>query len=81
MTPPLGLADGQRLLRISDTELWNRYLALGGSGDLNRLRGHVHGHDCPDPREHNLIAQALNDAFVEAGHDHPVGYRDLYTQT
>lgn len=76
--PDLSLADGQRQLRLSDTELWNRYLALGGTRDLSQLREHVHNSNCPDQHEHNIIAQALNDAFLDEGHDHPVAYRHLY---
>ncbi|MFI5845007.1 hypothetical protein ACIA8K_35430 [Catenuloplanes sp. NPDC051500] len=77
-TPQLSLADGLRQLRLSDTELWNRYLALGGTGDLHQLRDHVRGGTCPDRHDHNIIAQALNDAFVDEGHDHAVAYHDLY---
>jgi hypothetical protein len=74
----LTLDDGQRQLGLSDTELWTRYLALGGNNPLHRLREHVHSNSCPDPHEHNIIAQALNDTYVDRGHDHPVAYRHLY---
>jgi hypothetical protein len=70
----LTLADGQRQLALTDTELWTRYLALGGSGDIRHLRDHVRAVDCPDDHDHKVIAQSLNDAFVERGHDHPVAY-------
>ena len=30
----------------------------------------------PDDYQHNLIAQALNEYFIELGQDHPVAYRD-----
>ena len=73
-TTKLTLADGQRQLALTDTELWTRYLALGGSGDIRRLRDHVLAVDCPDDHEHKVIAQCLNDAFVERGYDHPVAY-------
>jgi hypothetical protein len=73
----LTLADGQRQLALTDTELWTRYLALGGSGDIRHLRDHVRAVDCPDDHDHKVIAQSLNDAFVERGHDHPVAYHHL----
>jgi hypothetical protein len=76
---PLGLAEGIRVAGISDTELWMRYLAIGGSGTLEQVLAHVASADCPDEHEHNVIAQALNDTFLEQGHDHPVGYRHLYS--
>ncbi len=71
------LADGQRQLGLTDTELWIRCLALGGSRDLRRLTDHVYAVSCPDGEEHKVIAQCLNDAFVERGHDHPVAYHHL----
>lgn len=73
-TPALSLADGQRLLRLSDTELWYGYLAIGGTNEPEQLRRHVHARHCPDPADHDIIAQALNDAFVEAGHPHTATY-------
>jgi hypothetical protein len=76
----LSLADGLRQLGLSETELWNRYLALGGNNTLDQLREHVHSSNCPDPHDHNVIAQALNDAYLDRGHDHPVAYRHLYQQ-
>jgi hypothetical protein len=71
------LADGQRQLALTDTELWIRYLALGGFGDIRHLTDHVRAVDCPDSGEHKVIAQSLNDTFVERGHDHPVAYHHL----
>ncbi|HEX4729566.1 MAG TPA: hypothetical protein VH298_17280 [Jatrophihabitans sp.] len=76
--PPLGLADGLRLSRLSYAELWIRCLALGGSGTVDELRRHIKSDDCPDDHEHNIIAQALNDRYLEQGRDHPVGYRHLH---
>ena len=72
------LADGQRQLALTDTELWVRCLALGGSSDIRHLIDHVRAADCPDSDEHRVIAQSLNDAFVERGHDHPVAYHHLH---
>ena len=74
----ISLADGQRQLALTDTELWTRYLALGGRGDIRQLMNHVRAGDCPDSDEHKVIAQSLNDAFVERGHDHPVSYHHLH---
>ena len=76
--PPLHLADGLRLAGLSYADLWTRYLALGGAGSLDQLCDHMNSADCPDEHEHNIIAQALNDVFVDEGRDHPVAYRHLY---
>jgi hypothetical protein len=32
-----------------------------------------------DSYQHNLIAQALNEHFIELGKNHPVGYREVAT--
>jgi hypothetical protein len=72
------LAAGQRQLALTDTELWIRYLALGGSGTIGHLTDHVRADTCPDSDEHKVIAQTLNDTFVERGHDHPVAYHHLH---
>lgn len=76
--PPLSLADGLRLSGLDDTDLWARYLALGGAGTIDQLRAHIGSGVCPDDHEHNVIAQALNEAFLDQHQDHPVGYRHLY---
>ena len=76
--PPLSLADGMRLAQLTYLELWTRYLALGGSETINQLRRHIEADECPDDHEHNVIAQALNESYLEQDHDHPVAYRHLY---
>ncbi len=65
---PLSLAAGRRPLRVSTTSF------RAGPATLRRLRGHVPGSDRPDRYEHDIIARALNDAFVERGHGHPVAH-------
>jgi hypothetical protein len=36
----------------------------------------VYGVLQPDPYEYDLIAQAINEWFIERGQNHPVGYWD-----
>jgi hypothetical protein len=60
---------------IDISELWLRYLAIGGNGTEAELSFHVRSEECADDHEHNLIAQAINEAFLDRGDDHPVGYR------
>lgn len=76
--PRLSLADGFRLSTLTYPELWARYVALGGAGTIEHLRRHIESRDCPNDHEHNVIAQALNDSYLEQGRDHPVAYRHLY---
>ena len=37
----------------------------------------AHGLIRPDSHEHNLIAQAINECFIERDENHPVGYQEL----
>lgn len=69
------LRDGMDLADLSMTELWLRYIALGGNSSMNEMARHVTGEDRPDDHEHNAIAQAINESFIERDEDHPVAYR------
>lgn len=73
----LTLQDGLRRVGLDYPDLWQRYAALGGNGTESDLRRHVASGACGDDHEHNLIAQAINEAFLEAGQDHPVAYHHL----
>jgi hypothetical protein len=73
----LSLADGWDLSGISRTELWLGYLSLGGHPSQERMEAYAHGLIRPDCHEHNLIAQAINETFIEREESHPVGYQDL----
>lgn len=72
------LVDGMDLAGLDYPALWFRYLALGGNGTAAALREHVLSDDCPSAAEHNLIAQAINEVFLERGENHPVAYQHLY---
>lgn len=71
----LSLADGLRLSTLTYTQLWTSCLALGGVGTIADVRRHVESDICPDDHDHNVIAQALNEVYVDQGRDHPVAYR------
>jgi hypothetical protein len=78
-TPRAGfsLSDGWDLSGLTLTELWLRYLGLGGSASPAQLEGYASGHVAPDSYQHNLIAQAINEHFLDHGEDHPVSYQDI----
>jgi hypothetical protein len=66
----LGLAlSGLRL-----TELYAGYLAVGGTLPLDAVAAVLDGHRDAPALEHDYLAQALNDDFVDHGHNHPVAY-------
>ena len=60
---------------MSAHDVWLKYFAVGGNGSLDDVERWLDSGDSPG-REHNLLAQALNDVFTERGLDHPVAYRD-----
>jgi hypothetical protein len=69
------LFDGLQLSGMSPHELWLRYYAVGGDATELEVEACTLGLLTPDPYEHNLIAQALNEHFIDRGEDHPVGYQ------
>jgi hypothetical protein len=71
----LTLREGLDLAGIGIDDLWQRYVALGGDGTRARLEWQVDRPDSADDHEHTLIAQAINEVFLERGADHPVAYR------
>ena len=72
------LGEGMDLAGISFDELYLRYTCLGGNGSEATVRAHLANVDHASHHEHNLVAQALNEVFLERGQDHPIAYRDLY---
>ena len=69
------IADGRRRLGMSALTLWIGYFGVGGNGTLAEVEGWSSGTVEPSDRDHDFLAQALNDEFVEHGLDHPMRYR------
>jgi hypothetical protein len=59
---------------LSQGELWLRYFELGGMSTELQLEAFVYGALEPTVHDHDLIAHALNERFVELGGNHPVPY-------
>ena len=72
--PELDVTEGLRRSQLSLTELWIRYLAIGGSAGELEFEAYLLGLLRMDIYQHNLIAQALNEFFLDLGEGHPVGY-------
>ena len=70
----MSLVDGLDLSGMSYDQLWLRQVAIGGNLGVLEVEAYVLGLLPTDAHRHNLIAQALNEHFVERGQDHPVGY-------
>jgi hypothetical protein len=61
---------------LSQGELWLRYFELGGMSTALEVEVEaiLFGTLLPTPHDHDVLAQALNERFVELGGDHPVPY-------
>jgi hypothetical protein len=60
--------------RLSHAELWLRYFELSGMYGGNELEAVLCGLLVPSTREHDIIALAINERFVELGGGHMVPY-------
>jgi len=81
--PPTGdddsgtsLRTGFSLSEMDLSELWVACIGLGGSFTKQRLEEGLRGTHTFSGRDHDVVAQALNDHFTERGQDHPVAYHD-----
>ena len=61
---------------LSQADLWLRYCEVGGMSTALEVEAFVFGTLVPSAHEHDLLAQALNDRFVELGGNHPVPYSE-----
>jgi hypothetical protein len=79
MTPERGLSllDGMTRSGMRFDELWLRQLGLGGDAGLLEVEAYVLGVLEVDRYQHDLLAQAINECFLERGENHPVAYRSL----
>jgi hypothetical protein len=75
----MSLRAGLALSGLSHEQLWLRCLAVGGTFSRDGLDAALSGRRRLTTYEHNVIAQALNDFFVERGQNHPVAYADELT--
>jgi hypothetical protein len=55
-------------------ELWLRQLGIGGDAGRLEVEAYVLGLLTADAFQHDVLAQALNEYFIEHDWDHPVGY-------
>jgi len=60
---------------MSFDDLWLAYFALGGARPPDMLRSYLRG-TATQPMDYDVLAQALNESFVDAGGNHPVPYCD-----
>jgi hypothetical protein len=70
------LRAAQEHLGLTLIQVWIAYISVGGDAPLRVVRGWLVGLSEPSDREHDFMAQSLNDYFVERGLDHPVPYAE-----
>ena len=74
---PIDLLDRYRVdAHLSNGELWLRYFELGGMRTGADLEAYLLGILQPSIHDHDVIAHALNERFVEMGGNHPVPYSE-----
>ena len=64
------LDTARRQVRISPTELFVDYFALGGTADLSRMQAHLHGvRFALDAHQHDVAIHALNERLIALGRE------------
>ncbi len=61
---------------LTQADLWLRYVEVGGMSTALEVEAFLFGTLVPSDHDHDLVAQALNDRFVELGGNHPVPYSE-----
>lgn len=70
----LGLAEGMALSRLTFEDLWLLQVAIGGTAGQVEVEAYVLGVLDPDEHSHDVIAQAMNEHFLDAGQAYSVSY-------
>jgi len=71
---PDELEVGRRLAGLGLREPWWTYLGFGGNQLMNVLQQELDGTLPISDIEHDMIAHAINEEFVDLGGDHPIPY-------
>jgi hypothetical protein len=77
-TPPAApgpLEATRRRLGLSTHDVWIGYFEVGGNGSPADVAGWLADESGLPAREHDFLAQSLNDVSVDRGLNHPVPYR------
>jgi hypothetical protein len=59
---------------LSQEQLWVRCFELGGMSTAVEFEAILYGALQPSVHDHDIVAHALNERFVELGGNHPVPY-------
>ncbi len=69
------LEQGRLDAGLTHGELFLRYFELGGMSSALQLEAVLYDALVPSPFDHDILAHALNERFVELGGNHPIPYR------
>jgi hypothetical protein len=64
---------------MSFHELWIAYFALGGAARPDEVRAYLGG-GAVASMDYDVLAQAINERFLDHGSNHPVPYREELAQ-
>ncbi len=70
------LRAAQDHLQLTLYDIWFGYVGVGGNASLQQVQNWLTGVAEPGDRDHDLMAQAFNDCFVDQGMNHPVAYAE-----
>jgi hypothetical protein len=74
--PPFAVLEAARVQAgMSFQDLWIAYLALGGNAPPEVVRDFLGG-SAMAHMDYDLLAQALNERFLEQDQNHPVPYHE-----
>ncbi|MGH9077630.1 MAG: hypothetical protein ACRDY0_09310 [Acidimicrobiales bacterium] len=76
MRPSVVLDAGRQHAGMSLADLWIAYVGVGGSATAPEMGALLAGTIEMSRFEYDMVAQAINDRFVEDSRDHPVPYFD-----
>jgi hypothetical protein len=72
--PDTDLEQGRVGSGLSLGELFLRYFELGGMSSALQLEAFLYNALEPSAHDHDVVAHALNERYVELGGNHPVPY-------
>ena len=70
------LDQARRDAGLTHGELWLRYFEIGGMSTAFQVEAFLYGALQPSNHDHDVLAVALNERFVELGANHPVPYSE-----
>jgi len=65
-------------LGLSVDALWLAYVALGGGATPAQLHRYLSDGTGFTAMQHDYVAQALNDSYIDRGGNHPVPYSERF---